>query len=251
MRYQYLQELNDKLTKVPRLLWSTTRSVLNFSSGALPLITHVHKIGRLSEILNTYKKNGLSDIYHQHYNVREVDALLPAIKQKVGLLDDLGKVNHENDFMNTCLALDYNTYMVDDILVKVDRATMSTGLEGREPLLDNRIIEFVSQLPSELKYHHGEKKYLLKKITYKYLPKTLMDRPKAGFSIPMNEWFRNDLKSYLFEFINEKQLSKHNLINVKKAISVRDEFLSGKEFKETQVWLLLTFQMWWNRWMEN
>ncbi len=78
-----------------------------------------------------------------------------------------------------------------------------------------------------------------------------MDRPKVGFSIPMNEWFRNDLKGYLFEFINEKQLSKHNLINIKKAISVRDEFLSGKEFKETQVWLLLTFQMWWNRWMEN
>lgn len=67
----------------------------------------------------------------------------------------------------------------------------------------------------------------------------------------MNEWLRNDLKEYLFHYINEEQLAKHNYIDTKKAISIRDEFLSGKQRKETQIWLLLMFQMWWNRWMEN
>lgn len=145
--------------------------------------------------------------------------------------------------------LDYSTYLVDDILVKVDRATMSVGLEGREPLLDNRIIEFVAQLPSELKFNKGETKYILKKIAHKYIPKDLMDRPKAGFGIPLSEWLRNDLMGYLYEYINEQQFAKHSLIDAKKAIAIRDEFLSGKDSKQTQVWLLLIFQMWWNRWM--
>jgi len=248
-RYLHLKELNDKLTKVPNFLLNSVRSILSLSYCGIPRLKKFHKIGRLAEILDTHKKNGLADIYNQHYNIREIDQLLPTITQTVGLLDDIGNVNNENDFINTCLALDFNTYMVDDILVKVDRATMSVGLEGREPLLDNRIIEFVSQLPSHLKYNNGQQKYLLKKITHRYIPKTLMDRPKAGFSIPMNQWFRNDLKSYLFEYINEEELSKHNLINIKKAIKVRDEFLSGDDFKGTQVWLLLVFQMWWTRWM--
>jgi asparagine synthase (glutamine-hydrolysing) len=139
--------------------------------------------------------------------------------------------------------------MVDDILVKVDRATMSVGLEGREPFLDNRIIEFVSQLPSSLKYNNGEKKYLIKKIAHKYIPKELLDRPKTGFSLPVNEWLRNELKNYLYEFVNEEQLNKHDFINVKKAISMRDEFLAGKDIAQEKIWLLLMFQMWWSRWM--
>ncbi len=248
-RYLHLKELNDKFAKAPDFLLKLGKSVLNFSGEIFPPIKKVHKIGRMAEILNSYENNGLADIYHQHYNIREIQALLPTNTSSLGLFDDIGKINNENDFINTCLALDYNSYLVDDILVKVDRATMSVGLEGREPLLDNRIIEFAAQLPSNLKYNNGDKKYILKKVAHRYLPKTLMDRPKVGFSIPMNEWLRSDLKSYLYEYINEEQLSKHNLIDVKKAISIRDEFLSGKEFKETQVWLLLMFQMWWNKWM--
>jgi asparagine synthase (glutamine-hydrolysing) len=139
--------------------------------------------------------------------------------------------------------------MVDDILTKVDRATMSVALEGREPLLDHRIIEFVSQLPSNLKYNNGQTKYMLKKIVHKYIPKEIMDRPKAGFTFPMNEWLTTDLKDHLYYFINEDQFNRHGLLNVKKAMSVRDEFLAGRKGRETPIWLLLMFQMWWNRWM--
>lgn len=250
-RYHHLQKVNSALEKSPQLLRQTGKAILNASTAVLPSIKKVHKIGRMSEILNSFGNYGLADIYSQHYNIRELSDLLPWSGEKQpGLYDDLGKINNENDFLNTCLALDYNSYMIDDILVKVDRATMSVGLEGREPLIDHRIVEFVSQLPSELKYRDGEKKYLLKKIAHKYIPKKLMDRPKTGFGIPVDEWLRNELKHFLYEYINEEQLAKHNLINAKKAIAVRDSFLAGKERKETQVWLLLIFQMWWNRWME-
>lgn len=248
-RYSHLKQINDKIAKSPEFLLDFCKNVLNTTSSIIPSLTKVHKIGRLSQLLNGYKSNALADIYSQHYNIREINQLLPKLNKSLGLYDDIGKINNENDFINTCLALDYKAYMVDDILVKVDRATMSVGLEGREPLLDNRIIEFVSQLPSELKFNKGEKKYILKKIAHKYIPKELMDRPKTGFSIPMSEWLRNDLKDYLYQFISEQQLSKHNLIDIENAISVRDDFLSGNNSKETQVWLLLVFQMWWNRWM--
>lgn len=170
-RYSHLKGLNDMFSRSPEFLLNIGRSVLNLSSNVLPSLKNVHNINRLAEILNTHTNNELSDIYSQHYNVWEIAELLPNLDQKIGLLDDIGKINGENDFINTCLALDYNSYMVDDILVKVDRATMSVGLEGREPFLDNRIIEFVSQLPSELKYNKGEKKYILKKVAHKYLPK--------------------------------------------------------------------------------
>ena len=77
----------------------------------------------------------------------------------------------------------------------------------------------------------------------------MLDRPKTGFGIPVKEWLKSDLKEYLFHYISEEQLSKHNYIDVKKAISLRDAFILGKNQKENQIWLLLMFQMWWNRWM--
>jgi asparagine synthase (glutamine-hydrolysing) len=248
-RYDYLHKLNTTFKKTPGFILSSARVLSNTAISIAPGLKKVHKIARLSEILNTYKKNGLSDIYCRHFNYRDISELVKVFDPNAGLLDDVGTMNEGNDFMNKIIGFDYKTYLVDDVLTKVDRATMSVGLEGREPLLDHRIIEFVSQLPSELKYNNGEKKYLLKKIVHKYIPKELMDRPKAGFTFPMNEWLTTDLKDYLFNYINEEQLAKHNYINAKKAIAMRDDFAAGKKGMETQIWLILMFQMWWNRWM--
>jgi asparagine synthase (glutamine-hydrolysing) len=250
-RYDYLHKLNKVFSKSPDFLLNTGRVLSNAAMGVFPGLKRVHKIARLTEILNTYKKNGLSDIYCRLFNYNDISELINGFDSKIGLLDDVGIMNEGNDFMNKTIGYDYRTYMVDDILTKVDRATMSISLEGREPLLDHRIIEFVSQLPSELKYNNGEKKYLLKKIAHKYIPKPLLDRPKAGFTFPMQEWLTTDLKDYVFNYINEEQLSKHNYLNVKKAIRMRDDFLAGKKNMETQIWLILMFQMWWNKWMEK
>ena len=87
-------------------------------------------------------------------------------------------------------------YLQNDILTKVDCATMSVSIEGREPFLDHRIIEFVAQLPSKYKYGHTQK-MILKDIVHKYIPKELMDRPKSGFTSPINSWLKTDLKYLL------------------------------------------------------
>jgi asparagine synthase (glutamine-hydrolysing) len=248
-KYHQQVKINKYLSRSPEALLNIGRSVSNASIRMMPALKRIHKVERVAELLNTYKKTGLSDIYNRQFNNADIMSLIPNYDSEIGLMDDVGEVNNENDYMNKILAHDYRTYMVDDILTKVDRATMSVALEGREPLLDHRIIEFVSQLPSDLKYHNGTTKYLLKKIVHKYIPKELMDRPKAGFTFPMNEWLTTDLKDHLFHYINEDQFKKHNFLNIKKAMSVRGEFLAGRQGRETPIWLLLMFQMWWNRWM--
>jgi asparagine synthase (glutamine-hydrolysing) len=249
-KYFYTNRINNYFTKSPKLLLESAKIFTKVSGSLFPPLKKVHKFARISELLYAYDKVDMMEIYNQHFNAREVANLIPGGNADIGLFENMGEINNENDFINKCIAFDYRTYLVDDILTKIDRATMSVGLEGREPLLDHRIIEFVSQLPSELKYNKGVKKYILKNITHKYIPKEIMDRPKAGFAFPINEWLSTDLKEYLFYYINEEQLAKHNLINPRAAIAIRDEFLAGKDKRRVaKLWLLLMFQMWWNRWM--
>jgi asparagine synthase (glutamine-hydrolysing) len=253
-RYNQLSSIYKLLNKSPDFL-------LNFSSLLLSSVTFsklpmrnktLLRVSKFSEILSA-KKNDLeiNDALNKHYSDKHLKNLLNNPASNVKLFDALSSINNENDFINLALALDYKTYLPDDILVKVDRATMSVGLEGREPFLDHRIIEFVAQLPSGLKYNKGVKKDLLKKITNKYVPKEMLDRPKSGFGIPVYNWLKNDLKELAYFYVSEDQLKKHALINIKEALRIRNDFMKGTTGYEIHLWLIIIFQMWWNRWMDE
>jgi asparagine synthase (glutamine-hydrolysing) len=159
--------------------------------------------------------------------------------------DDIEKINSTLDSFDKMFAIDYKTYMVDDVLHKVDRATMSVSLEGREPLLDYRIIEFVSRLPGDLKIKNGDKKWLLKQITHKYIPKEIMDRPKMGFGIPVDEWLKNELKDYVEEYLSDKY---DDVLDGKELEKIKKLFFLGRVNYQI-VWNILIFQMWYKRWM--
>lgn len=159
--------------------------------------------------------------------------------------DDITRLNNSLDSFDKMFAIDYKTYMVDDVLHKVDRATMSVSLEGREPLLDYRIIEFVSRLPSDMKIKNGDKKWLLKQITHKYLPKEIMDRPKMGFGIPVDEWLKNELRDYVEEYLSDKVDS---VLDGKELENIKRLFFLGR-VNYQMVWNILIFQMWYKRWM--
>jgi asparagine synthase (glutamine-hydrolysing) len=148
------------------------------------------------------------------------------------------------------MAVDYQTYMVDDILQKVDRATMSVSLEGREPFLDQKIIEWAAQLPSDYKYHNGVKKYILKEIVHRHLPKELMERPKMGFGIPMESWLGKELKVMVQEYFSEAKLKEHGLFNVLEVQKIMNDFFNGRTEKHLKIWYLLMFQMWYEKWMK-
>jgi len=111
------------------------------------------------------------------------------------------------------MLFDIKTYLVDDILVKVDRASMGVSLEAREPFLDHRIIEFSLSLPLSFKYKNKQGKYVIRKILHKYIPKNLIDRPKHGFAVPIYDWFKRDLKYLYLEYLNPEKIQREGYFN--------------------------------------
>lgn len=151
--------------------------------------------------------------------------------------------------LDKLLAIDFKTYQLDDILAKVDRATMSVSLEGREPLLDYRIAEFVARLDANLKVNQGDKKYLLKQVSYKYLPQEMMDRPKKGFSIPVSKWLETSLRGYVIEYLDRHDLQQQGVFNVNHVLWLKNRFLLGDSSCAPKIWRILVFQAWYARWM--
>lgn len=184
-----------------------------------------------------------------YFTQQELAQLLPGIDTGIGLYDDLPEIGAANDVINTNLLLDHKTYLVDDILAKVDRASMSVGLEAREPLLDHRLVAFAAQLPSDLKYRAGEKKFLLKRIAHEYIPPALLDRPKAGFTIPLAQWLRTGFSELLHDHIREESLRRHGLVDPAAALKLCKDFMEGRHHDHLQVWFLLVFQMWCDEWL--
>lgn len=152
--------------------------------------------------------------------------------------------------IDSMLSVDAKTYLVDDILVKVDRATMHYSIEGREPFLDYRLFEFVSRLDDKMKIKNGTKKYLLKQICHDYLPAEIMDRQKMGFSAPILEWFRGEAGVLFDEYLTESKLKSHGLLNVSYVRMLYTNFKRGESFAINKLWLILMFQMWYERWFE-
>jgi asparagine synthase (glutamine-hydrolysing) len=153
-----------------------------------------------------------------------------------------------NDDLNALLAIDFKTYLSDNILVKVDRATMSSSLEGREPLLDHRIVEFCSLLPSNFKIKNNVGKFLLKDIAHKYVPQSFLNRPKMGFVPPLFQWLKNDFSEYMNSFFNKDFLSKQNILDKEYVLSLYKDFINGKNENLGKLWLVIIFFNWYKKW---
>jgi asparagine synthase (glutamine-hydrolysing) len=150
-------------------------------------------------------------------------------------------------FVDNMMLTDYKTFMVDDVLAKVDRACMSNSLEGREPLLDHRIIEFMARVPLDLKYKNKQGKYLLRQILYKHIPQAMIEKPKAGFQIPLVEWMLNELKPLIDKHICSSKLDDE-LFNIIDVLNIKHDFYNGDYVKINILWFILMFQMWREKW---
>ncbi|MDD5091229.1 MAG: asparagine synthase (glutamine-hydrolyzing) [Candidatus Wallbacteria bacterium] len=156
-----------------------------------------------------------------------------------------------HDLLSSLMLTDLLTYLPDDILVKVDRATMAVGLEAREPLLDHRILEFSACLPPEFKFHHGVRKYLLKKVLYRHLPERMFQRPKQGFGIPVHDWFRTELKPLYDEYLSPERLSASGCFNVPWIRKQLEQYYSGRPSYAHGLWAVFVYQLWLERWMSG
>ena len=144
---------------------------------------------------------------------------------------------------------DINRYLPDDVLVKVDRSTMNVALEWREPLLDHKILEFSASLPLEYKYQKWQSKYILKKILEKYLPKQHIYKKKKWFSVPIDKWLNNELKDLVHSYLNKDKIKNEWLLNSDIVQKYLDDFYWKKWVNPYKIWLLLIFEMWYEKYM--
>lgn len=140
--------------------------------------------------------------------------------------------------------MDLVSYLPDDILVKVDRASMGVGLEARVPFLDHRVVEFAWQVPLSMKIQPGESKWLLRQVLYKHVPKELIERPKWGFGIPLDTWLRGSLRDWVESLISEERLRREGFLDSALVREKWQEHLSGKRNWQYHLWDVLMFQAW-------
>jgi asparagine synthase (glutamine-hydrolysing) len=145
--------------------------------------------------------------------------------------------------------LDIHSYLPDDVLTKVDRASMATSLETRGPLLDYRVVEFALRAPFDLKFRRRSQKYLLKRILYKRLDPALFARPKRGFDLPLDRWLRNELRPLLLDHLSESSIKKHGLFNHLFVNDIVKKHMSGRFNYHYMLWTLLMFQLWYERYI--
>jgi asparagine synthase (glutamine-hydrolysing) len=191
---------------------------------------------------------GQYDVTNKYFVPEHVEAL--GISGAPGNLDGLDREFMEGlDPLSMLMYVDHNTYLPDDILVKVDRATMQVSLEGREPFLDNRVLEFSAAPPNEFKYSGGVSKRVLRNILYRYVPRELIERPKQGFGVPVYEWFKDELGDLFREYLSVERIRKRGVMDADAVEALVEAFFHGRGVNVHRLWFLLVFEMWAERWM--
>ena len=232
-RYFFAYNYINKLNKIPQLIRTLLFYLFKYSNqDKLEKMSYPIKnlnIENLYSVLSTaIKPWDIHSIFNKNFTYSVFE------KEDITLLDlhDF-KFDGDNIFDNLS-RFDFNRYLPDDILTKVDRTTMAYSLEARVPILDHRVVEFAYSLPTKIKLQNG-KKSILKDILYKHVPKKLIDRPKAGFAVPLKHWFRDELKDVVYDKINslDERFDKTNLLKL------ADEHIYKNKNYEYTLWNIM------------
>ena len=256
-RYVLGQKLWGKLSRVPVGLRAVAASGIRalspgtWNSIARPFQAMAPNSLRLANIGDKVHKGAgvlaarrIDDLYLgllTHWNPDEIvlNGREPAtvLNGRPPLLSGLNDVQR-------MMALDAMTYLPDDILVKVDRASMGVSLESRVPFLDHRVVEFAWRIPQSMKLRNGVGKWILREVLYRHVPKELIERPKMGFGVPIDVWLRGPLKDWAEALLDEGRLRREGFFNPSPIRAKWAEHLSGKRNWQYLLWDVLMFQAW-------
>jgi asparagine synthase (glutamine-hydrolysing) len=254
-RYDYLMRHGKRLASIPTSVRKTLAKTMSLiPADRIPMLKNTYNFANRYEKFKNLLRDPSPDKIMFSLSAQYDDAQL---HQLMRIPWNNLNTAYESKELKTpfftplayMMAIDYTTYMVDDILQKVDRATMTASLEGREPFMDQHIIEWAAKIPDHLKYRHGIKKYILREIVHHYVPKTLMDRPKMGFAIPIAEWLRSSLRPLLETYLSNDRIEKEGFFSPVYVNRLTTDFLNGKTEFDLKIWYLLMFEMWYERWM--
>lgn len=174
-------------------------------------------------------------------------ALVPGAREPEGPLSDMSVAASVPDLVERMQYLDTITYLPDDILTKVDRASMAVSLEARVPLLDHRVVDFAWRLPMHFKIRDGETKWLLRQVLYRRVPRALIERPKMGFGVPIDAWLRGPLRDWAESLLDEGRLRSEGFLDPEPVRRRWSEHLSGRRNWQYAIWTVLMFQAWLER----
>jgi asparagine synthase (glutamine-hydrolysing) len=185
-------------------------------------------------------------------------SLLSAWQQPEGVVMNCGTADDENErilhgsdpphLLDRMMLADQTTYLPDDLLAKLDRASMAVSLEVRAPLLDHRVVEFSWRLPRSLKLRGDAGKWILRQVLYRRVPKELVERPKMGFSVPIDRWLRGPLRAWAEGLLSRAELERDGLLAPDPIVRTWQELQSGRRPAGPALWAVLMFQAWRTRW---
>jgi asparagine synthase (glutamine-hydrolysing) len=255
-RYKAINHKWDRLKVVPYLLrkmganfihslsplsWNKISSTL---SSILP--GHLngnlgHKLYKLSEIIDSYDEQKFYHKMLSHYP-EHLSIMKNTIDSQSSLSSE--RIPEFPTFVQKMMYSDFVTYLPDDVLVKVDRASMSVGLECRVPLLDHRLVEFAWSLPFDMIYREGKVKWPLRQVLDRYVPKNLVERPKMGFGIPVGDWLKDPLRDWCEHLLDKTRLEQEEVFDTQKIQGLWQNHLSGASSQQSLLWSILMFESW-------
>ncbi|WP_417435983.1 asparagine synthase (glutamine-hydrolyzing) [Idiomarina abyssalis] len=233
--YQFGPNVWSKLKKLPLPLRQMAERMLK----GLPLSDKFSKLLRVFPAKDQYN---FYQILMSHWSDSEL--VVKDSKQLPTLINDPNQWPQTDSFEDWMMAVGAGQYMIDDILVKVDRAAMANSLETRVPLLDHRVVELAWQLPLHMKIRNGVGKWALREVLYRHVPKAMIERPKKGFSVPLGKWLRGPLREWAENLISVHRLESEGYFHPEPIRKIWHSHLTGKRDHSLKLWSVLMFQAW-------
>ncbi len=201
------------------------------------------KMHKMAEVMGARSRESLYTHLVSHWKYPE--ELVIGSKEPPTILTDRSQWADVPDFIRWMMYQDLVGYMTDDILVKVDRASMAASLEARVPFIDDhRVVEFAWRLPLSMKMKKGKSKWLLRRLLYRYVPQSLIERPKMGFGVPIDSWLRGPLRDWAEDLLDESRMKAEGFLNPVEIRQKWDEHLKGGRNWQYYLWDILVFQDW-------
>ncbi|MBH63956.1 MAG: asparagine synthase (glutamine-hydrolyzing) [Alphaproteobacteria bacterium] len=227
------------LGAVPAVVWEIVSRMLPVPRRPDRVAERARKLG---EFLSEPDADAIYRRQHAHWS--SPNSIVLEAQEPRGLAWDESLRKQLPDFVERMQFIDAMTYLPDDILTKVDRASMAVGLEVRVPVLDHRVVELAWSLRADQRCRHGESKWLLRKVLSRHVPEQMFARPKKGFSVPIDRWLRGPLRDWAEALLAEDRLHSDGYFAVSPVRHAWSDFISGRLAFQEPIWGLLMFQAW-------